>query len=292
MAGLSIEKTAMKTHSFFRLPLARLSRLPERINDVYIKIDLQWRIINALAERQLLERTEKGYLGPFGVLIEPLILVSTLLALRILVKLKTMDFMNPVAWMVTGVTLFYMFMSVGIKALTGVKKSQDIFYYRRIRPVDTLLANALVEGRIYATTLTLVLLALSAWTWTFQMDDPGIAALVFILTLFLALGVGVSALVIGHRIPLVKLTVRFGIRRLLLWTSGVFYALYTIPSPIRPFFSWNPVFHAVELFRHSIDNGYPIPDVSLVYLIVCALVSCGFGLIFYSTNESLLLADD
>jgi capsular polysaccharide transport system permease protein len=194
--------------------------------------------------------------------------------------------------MVSGVTIFYLFLAVGVKALDGIKKSQDIFFYRRIRPLDTLFATALVESRIYATTLVLLIFFVSAWTWKLQFDDPGLAVVAFVLTVILALGVGVSALVIGRRIPLVKLLVRFGIRRLLLWTSGIFYSIYTIPAPARYFLTWNPVLHAVELFRHAINQAYPIPDISLHYLATCALGSCGFGLLFYSTNENLLLAED
>lgn len=256
------------------------------------RIGLQIRIISALADRELLLRTKKGSLGALGVLLEPLLLVLSLLALKLLVRLRTVDLINPVIWMVSGVALFYLFVAIGIKALDGIKKSQDIFFYRRIRPLDTLLATALVESRIYGTTLILLMIAVAAWTWQFQFDDPGLAVLAFVLTVFLALGVGVSALVIGHRIPLVKLLVRFGIRRLLLWTSGIFYSIYSVPGPVRVFLTWNPVLHAVELFRHAINQAYPIPDISLPYLATCALVSCGFGLLFYSINENLLLSED
>jgi len=256
------------------------------------KLVLQFRIVLALQERELLVRTEKGLLGALGVFIEPIFLVLTLLALRILVRFKTTDLINPVIWMVTGVCIFCLFTEVGLKSLNGVKKAQDIFFYRRIRPLDTLLASALVEGRIFGSVLTVVVLAVWGWTWQAQLDSPGEAVLVFVLTVLLALGVGGSALVIGHRLPVVKLAVRFGIQRVLLWTSGIFYALYTLPGPVRPFLTWNPLLHAVELFRHAVNQAYPIPDISMTYLAGCAFVSCGFGLLFYSSNEALLLSEN
>jgi len=85
---------------------------------------------------------------------------------------------------------------------------------------------------------------------------------------------------------------KFGINRILLWTSGIFYATYTLPGPARPFVTWNPLLHSVELLRHSINSAYPLPDISLQYLGTCALISLGFGLVFYFSNEALLLADD
>jgi capsular polysaccharide transport system permease protein len=258
----------------------------------YDRLSLQYRIVSALAERDFLLRLEKGPLGAIGLIAQPLLLMATLLALRFLVKLRSVELINPVIWMATGVTFFYMFSAVGLKAITGVKKSQDLFFYRRIRPLDTLLATAVIESRFYGTTLFLVIVSVFIWTWSFTFDDPGLAVLAFLLVVLLALGVGSSALVIGHRIPLVKLIMKFGIKRMLIWTSGIFFAFYTVPGPLRPFLLWNPLLHAVELFRHSVSRTYPIPDISLPFLATCAIVSCGLGLIFYSINEDLLLSDD
>jgi len=114
----------------------------------------------------------------------------------------------------------------------------------------------------------------------------------FLLTIGLGLGIGMSALVIGHRIPVVKTLTKFGMNRILLWTSGIFYSVYTLPGPVRPFVTWNPLLHSVELLRHSINGAYPLPGISLQYLVICTFVSLGFGLVFYFTNEALLLSDD
>ena len=62
-----------------------------------------------------------------------------------------------------------------------------------------------------------------------------------------------------------------------------------LPDYTRPFVTWNPVLHGVELFRYSLNNEYPIPDISLSYLFWCSIVLFGFSLILYRTNEALLL---
>ena len=253
---------------------------------------LQIRIVLALADMEFALRAEKGAFGVWGVVFEPMFLMLTLLALRILVRLTTTDLLNPVIWLVCGVVLLYLFRKVGLKALTGVSKKQKLFFYRRIRPLDTLLASTLIEARIHASILVLVFLAVSAWSWTFQIDDPALMVVDFLLTVCLGLGVGMSALVVGHRIPIVKVLTKFGINRILLWTSGIFFATYTLPGPARPFVTWNPLLHSVELLRHSINTAYPLPDISLQYLAICTFVSVGFGLVFDFSNEALLLSDD
>ena len=79
------------------------------------------------------------------------------------------------------------------------------------------------------------------------------------------------------------------LNRILIFTSGLWFATFEMPAHTRPFITWNPVLHGVELFRYSIHNEYPIPDISLSYLVWCSIVLFGFSLILYRTNESLLL---
>ena len=253
---------------------------------------LQLKIVLALADVEFALRSEKGAFGVWGVLFEPLALMMTLLALRILVRSASSDLLNPVVWLTCGIVLLYLFRKVGIKALTGVSKRQKLFFYRRIRPLDTLLASTLLEARVHGTILVLVFLAVSFWTWSFRLDLPALTVVDFLLTIGLGLGVGISALVVGHRLPIVKTLTKFGLNRILLWTSGIFYSTYTLPAPFRPWVTWNPLLHSVELLRHSINSAYPIPGISLKYLAICSLVSLGFGLMFYFSNEALLLADD
>ena len=266
--------------------------LVEQIKSTFDRLWLQIRIVLALSETEFVLRAEKGSFGALGVLFEPLALIMTLLALRVFIRVKSTDFLNPVLWLTCGIALLYMFRKIGIKALTGVSKRQKFFFYRRIRPLDTLLASALIEARIHGAILVFVFIGVSFWSWQIKLDDPALVLIDFLLTVALGLGIGISALVIGHRIPIVKVLTKFGINRLLLWTSGIFYAVYTLPGPVRPFVTWNPLLHSVELLRHGINVAYPIPGISLQYLLVCSSLSCGFGLLFYFLNEALLLADD
>ena len=78
------------------------------------------------------------------------------------------------------------------------------------------------------------------------------------------------------------------INRILIFT-WLFFATFELPEYTRPFVTWNPVLHAVELFRYSLNNEYPIPDISLSYLTWCSLVLLGFSFILYRTNEASLL---
>ncbi|MEX1121898.1 MAG: ABC transporter permease [Balneolales bacterium] len=259
---------------------------------MFDSIRLQVEIVRALAYRDQAERILKSPFGVIGLLVEPLIFVSMFLALRILIRSRGADLMNPALQLGAGFILFFLFSKIALKAIGGVARAQRFAELRRIRPLDVLLAGALVESQIYCTCLVLVILGVSIYEWRIAVADPGAAVVLFLLMALTSLGVGLSALVVGHRIPIVKMAVSLVLRRLLFWTSGLFFSIATVPEFVRPFLLWNPLLHGIELFRHALIPTYPIPGISLNYLIIWTLGSLGFSMIAYSNNEQLLISEE
>ena len=121
------------------------------------------------------------------------------------------------------------------------------------------------------------------------MDSPGLAISVYLLTVVMAIGFSICLVFLGRYNKIITRLIKRILQRLLIFTSGIFFATFELPEYTRPFVTWNPVLHAVELFRYSLNNEYPIPDISLSYLIWCSMILLGFSLILYRTNESSLL---
>ena len=197
-------------------------------------------------------------------------------------------YFNIVVFIATGFSIAFLFRQGAIKALAGLKLRAPL-YYKRIQPLDILLA-ALVNDMRAISTISLGILGL-VWyfTWSFQLDSPGLAISVYLLTVFMALGFGICLVFLGRLNKWVTRILKRILQRLIIFTSGIFFATFELPSYTRPFVTWNPILHAVELFRYSMNNEYPIPDISLSYLIWCSMILLGFSLILYRTNESMLL---
>jgi len=253
---------------------------------------LQVQIVQALAFREQRERILKSPFGVAGLLVEPLLLVATFLLLRILLRDRGSLFMNPVLQLTSGFVLFFLFSRIALAALNGVSgRDRDLLGLRRVKPLDVLLARGLVEIRLYGTCLVLVISAVSAYEWQISVANPGAAVGIFLLVALSSLGIGLSALVIGHRLPVVRFMARLLLNRLLFWTSGLFFSIALIPDYLRPWLLWNPLLHGIELMRHAIAPNYPIPGISLPYLLAWSLVSVGVSMLIYNNNEQLLTAD-
>ena len=197
-------------------------------------------------------------------------------------------YFNIVIFIASGFALAFLFRNVAIKALSGLKLRSPL-YYSRIKPLDILIALSLNDLRALATLSLLILSLVWYFTWSFRLDSPGLAISVYLLTVVMAIGFGICVVFLGGLNKWITKIIKRLIQRVIIFTSGIFFATFELPEYTRPFVTWNPILHAVELFRYSMNNDYPIPDISLGYLITCSILLISFSLILYRTNESLLL---
>ena len=197
-------------------------------------------------------------------------------------------YFNIVVFIASGFTLAFLFRNVAIKALSGLKLRSPL-YYSRIKPLDILIALSLNDLRALATMSLVILSLVWYFTWSFRLDSPGLAISVYLLTVVMAIGFGICVVFLGGLNKWITKIIKRLIQRVIIFTSGIFFATFELPEYTRPFVTWNPILHAVELFRYLMNNDYPIPDISLGYLITCSMLLISFSLILYRTNESLLL---
>ena len=276
---------------------------------VLIMLRFLWRLLNAVqreiavilavATYENRRKAAKSSVGNWQNLIDPAQLMLFYIVIRIGFKSlrgsnmlaaggSTDMYFNVIVFIATGFSIAFVFRNVVTKSLSGLKLRAPL-YYPRIKPLDILLALSINDIRALAT-LSIGLLGLVwCFTWSYQFDSPGLAIFVYVLTAVLAIGFGLCVVFLAGLNRWLLKIIRRIMQRVILFTSGIFFATFELPPATRPFVTWNPVLHAVELFRYSINNKYPIPDISLTYLIWCSMILLGFSLILYMTNESLLL---
>ena len=197
-------------------------------------------------------------------------------------------YFNIVIFIASGFAIAFLFRQGAIKALAGLKIRAPL-YYKRVQPLDILLAVLVNDFRAISTISLAILGLVWFFTWSFRLDSPGLAIGVYLLTILMALGFGVCLVFLGRLNKWITKILRRILQRIIIFTSGIFFATFELPEYTRQFVTWNPILHAVELFRYSMNNQYPIPGISLEYLVWCSMVLLGFSLILYRTNESLLL---
>lgn len=256
-------------------------------------------IVLAIADYDLDRRSTGSSLGSWEGIINPMQLMLFFIVMRVGFSFlrgtnrfasggSTDMYFNIVSFIATGFVLAFLFRNVAIKALAGLKLRAPL-YYSRIKPLDILLALSLNDLRALLTLSIAILGLVSLFTWDFRFDSPGLAISVYLLTVVMAIGFGLCVIFLAGLNKWVTKVIKRALQRVIIFTSGIFFATFELPPVTRPFVTWNPVLHSVELFRYSLNNDYPIPDISFGYLAWCSMITIGFSLILYRTNESLLL---
>ena len=259
----------------------------------------QFAVVLAIAAYENDRRSTGTSLGSWESIVTPLQIMLFFIAMRVGFSMlrgsnyfaaggSTDMYFNIVIFIASGFAIAFLFRQIAVKALNGLKLRSPL-YYKRIEPLDILLALSINDIRAISTISFALLGLVWAFTWDFQMDSPGLAISVYMLTVCMAIGFGICLVFLGRFNKWITRLLKRILQRLIIFTSGIFFATFELPPYTRPFVTWNPVLHGVELFRYSLNNEYPIPDISLSYLIWCSVVIMGFSLILYRTNQSLLL---
>ena len=269
------------------------------IRRLLVAIQRQFDVVLAIAAYENNRKSTGTSLGAWESIVTPLQIMLFFIVMRVGFALlrgsnryaaggSTDMYFNIVVFIASGFAIAFLFRQGAIKALAGLKLRAPL-YYRRVQPLDILLALLVNDFRAISTISLGILGLVWYFTWSFQLDSPGLAISVYLLTTLMALGFGVCLVFLGQLNKWITRILKRILNRLIIFTSGIFFATFELPEYTRPFVTWNPILHAVELFRYSLNNEYPIPDISLSYLIWCSMVLFGFSLILYRTNESILL---
>ena len=195
-------------------------------------------VILALASYENNRQSANSSAGSWESLVNPLQIMLFFIGIRIgfrflmsggssLAGSATNIYFNIVIFMAAGFTIYFPFRQLAIQALSGLKLRSPL-YYKRIEPIDILLALSLNNVRALLT-LTLGLMALIwALTWDFRMDSPGLALWIYLLTVLMAIGFGICLVFLGKYNKFVTRLIKRLINRILIFTSGLFFATFEL----------------------------------------------------------------
>jgi capsular polysaccharide transport system permease protein len=177
-----------------------------------------------------------------------------------------------------GVLGFHLFKHAAMRSMEAVSANAALFAYRQVKPVDTVLVRAALEGAIQFFVGVLLLAGASLFGFEVLPHDPlGVMAAFFLLWLFgaglgLMLSVGVTLVPeIGKVTNLVFTPLYF--------MSGVMFSPAMLPPVAREWLLLNPIMHGLEGMRAAYFPGYHrAVGVDLGYLGAFALLSFLFGL--------------
>ncbi|WP_044619106.1 ABC transporter permease [Gynuella sunshinyii] len=244
-------------------------------------LQVTWSVWKALFLREALTRLLSGRAQWFWLLLEPAFHVIYMTFIFSVIRVRHIGGIDTAIWLMIGMLAFFMFRRTLAQTSNAINSNKSLFTYRQVRPVDTVIVRAGLEGTLmfFVTIILLLCLALLGKN-IYPTDILKVSGAFFGLWAF-GLGTGLMMSVASELIPEIGKTLNL-ITMPLLWISGVMFPLSSIPQPYRDWLLWNPIVHGVEYARLGFASYYhTLNGLSESYLFKAALVSIFLGLLLH-----------
>lgn len=212
------------------------------------------------------------------LLLEPVIHVVFMTLLFTVVRMRVVGGIDTPIWLMVGLLAFFMFKRVGTQGMNAVEANQALFAYRQVKPVDTVLTRAALEGFLMIVVSIILLGGAALFGLAVIPADPLNALEAFFGLWLVGLGFGLTMSVASEMVPELGKLVGFLMTPLYL-LSGVIFPIANLPPPYREWLMFNPVAHGLEAARLGFASYYQaVPELSIPYLYITALTMVFLGL--------------
>lgn len=252
---------------------------------------VQRAVLFALIVRELRTRFGRYRLGYFSAVLEP---IAHVLLLSFIFSLRGRGDMGGIelpVLIITGIVPFILFRTIITRAMSAVEANSGLFGYRQVKPLDAALARVVLECLIHAGVLVLLFAGAAYFGYRATVRDPLTALAALGLLTGLGAGCGLIACAFACRYEVTKRIVPVLLRPLY-FLSGVFYTLEAVPAEVHVYLLWNPVLHAIELFRAGTvaPAGGGETHADFGFLALSVLVSLFFGLALFRRDRFAMVA--
>ncbi|MGD9685925.1 MAG: ABC transporter permease [Desulfobacter sp.] len=246
-------------------------------------------VVHAVIFRELKTRFGDYRLGYLWLVLEPVSHLLVWMAVLGAASRHVIPGVDFPVFLAVGI-LPWIFISNSIsRSLTAVESNSSLFTYRRVKPIDIMIARVLIE--LVAVVMVGILLVSVAWLLGFKISVQngllfvGYSFVTFFFTLALSMITGIAAVLIPSSKKIIPM-----IMRPFYFISAIMYPFAVVPQYKRHWLDWNPVLHIVELLRNAWFGPALKPTItSWVYLLSVTLLIMAASLWLYRISERRLL---
>ena len=252
----------------------------------------QKKVLSALQYRELKTRISNVKFGFIGLILQPTGVLILFLIIFGIIRQRGVGDLDPKfapIFLLCGIINYTLFFETVIRSLNSIQANQALFFYRQVKPIDTILSRSYVETMIFGIIYILLVIGIFLVFETFYLDSLPALLISYLLLAITSFASGTFLMIAAHRYEIIRTLVIF-LQRPAFLLSGVFFSINDIPARVRPWLSWNPILQAIEISRKAFNKNYYLDSniVSIKYLFSFSLVSCALALWVYFNNLKIL----
>ena len=259
-------------------------------NDLVRGLQRQWSVIMAIIFKEIKLRSRTSKFGIVYVLIEPMVFILAISAVRWLLRGRELvDGLHVLIWIPLGVGAFLMVRRAISKIPTAINSNDGLLDYPQVKPIDPVIAVFILE--MILTMLGSCLAIILIWWFVDVVPSfPRPLEAIGVLALLLAgcFGLSLFLAVYGTFYENIPRTVRF-LNRPLIFISGVMFPVSTLPKEVREYLAWNPLLQFIEYIRLYAAGHPTFPEADLAYGGFVSASMLGVGFIAYYANRYRLV---
>lgn len=237
-------------------------------------------VINAIVMREVRTRFGQSHFGYARALLEPAVFMAGFVMIWMVLGRA-----SPIA---VPVELFFLTSLFPYSAFTrtwdytsnAVSANTGLLMFPVVRPLDFFVARTLLESATQLLVLVILATLVHGLFCQPQHLPDNLLGVLGALAAVLLLGAGAGLLIgcIAMEFPSVMVVMPL-LRRLLFFTSGVFFIADSLPDILKTYLYWNPVLHATEWFRSAYFSESHSQFMDLDFLWSCVIAVLVLGLV-------------
>lgn len=267
-------------------PEANRKREARRVS----KLALHGRVVAAMMRREMITRYGRSSGGYIWAIAEPVAYIALFTVIFSQIAKAPPIGDKFVLFFATGYMGYFFYRSVADETGAAILVNKTLLTFPRVTPYDALVARALLQF----ITMVVVALVIFGGIKMF-LDRPHSLRIEYIMlgaaiSAVIGFGVGTLNSVLFVMAPTYR--TMFGVlSRPLMILSGVFYLPTDLPQVAQDILWYNPIVHAVEVFRQGFYLAYDSAFVSYIYLYFWMILPLFFGLLLLRKYGSVLVEE-
>jgi capsular polysaccharide transport system permease protein len=259
------------------------------MNAARTPINITLSVWKALFLREAVSRLSAGRAAWLWLLLEPVVHVVIMLFIFALIGMYSVGGIDSTVWLMIGLLAFLIFRHTGTQTQNAIASNQGLFTYRQVKPIDTVLVRAVLEGYLNVLVALILFSGAALFDISALPRDPLAVMKAFFGLWLLGTGYGMIASVVSELVPEFGKIINFSMTPLY-FASGVMFPVSIVPQPYRDWIMLNPVVHGVEAARVGFAPYYhAVPELSIAYLYGFGLATVFLGLALHSRFASRLV---
>jgi len=240
--------------------------------------------VHALLMREIKTRFGADRLGYFWAIAEPVAQASVMAVIFTLLGRSIVAGIPVAIFLFVGILPFKFFGKLVPQIGAAIDANKALFTYRQVTAIDPIITRILIEAVTFIVVYVLIFTVM-AWLG-FEVIPDDLLALLAACFLLLSLAVGLGLLLCCAATYWPDAAKLFSmVMTPMFFISGILYCATMIPEQYWYLFSWNPIFHLIELSRDAFFSSYKTPIGDWYFVSFVALSSLSIGLMTFRINR-------